>query len=152
LDDAPSSPESLNAYIRSKDLKDLKSAHPNAAWAEETGKGLLFYAKRAEDKSTPAGIINLVSLPESLQFYSSAHNFQQSEATSISTEGVEFSFRAHGDKYTFKAKSTAECSSWVVALEKKIEEAKAMKDEIQGSEGYKKHMEAFGKFASVMPS
>lgn len=64
----------------------------------------------------------------------------------------EFFFKAHGDKHTFKAKSTAERSSWVVALEKKIEEAKAMKDEIQGSEGYKKHMEAFGKRASLMPS
>jgi hypothetical protein len=56
----------------------------------------------------------------------------------------EFFFKAHGDKHTFKAKSTAERSSWVVALEKKIEEAKAMKDEIQGSEGYKKHMESHG--------
>jgi hypothetical protein len=87
-------------------------------------------------------------LPESLQSISSAHNFQQSEATSITTDGEEFFFKAHGDKHTFKAKSTAERSSWVVALEKKIEEAKAMKDEIQGSEGYKKHLEAFGKLAS----
>jgi hypothetical protein len=64
----------------------------------------------------------------------------------------EFFFKAHGDKYTFKAKNTAERSSWVVALEKKIEEAKATKGEIQGSEGYKKHLESFGKFASPMPS
>jgi hypothetical protein len=47
----------LTGYVRGK---DLKSAHPNAAWAQETGKGLLFYAKRVEDKPTPAGIINLV--------------------------------------------------------------------------------------------
>jgi hypothetical protein len=145
LDDAPSTPESLNPYVRSK---DLKSAHPNAAWAQETGKGLLFYAKRAEDKSTPAGIINLVSCQNQLRSIHLAHNFRQSEATIITIDGVEeFFFKVHGDKYTFKAKSTAERSSWVVALEKKIEEAKAMKDEIRGSEGYKKHMEAFGKFA-----
>jgi len=62
---------------------------------------------------------------------------------------VEFFFKVHGDKHTFKAKSIAERSSWVVALEKKIEEAKAIKDEIQGSEGYKKRMEAFGKLASL---
>jgi hypothetical protein len=130
FDDAPSTPESLNSYVRTK---DLKSAHPNAAWAQETGKGLLFYAKRAEDKSTPAGIINL------------------SEATNVLIEGMEeFFFKAHGDKHTFKAKNSEERSSWVATLGKKIEEAKAMKDEIQASEGYKKRMESFGTFASLM--
>lgn len=36
-------------------------AHPIAAWASQTGKGLLFYVKRAEDKLTPQGIFSLVS-------------------------------------------------------------------------------------------
>jgi hypothetical protein len=36
-------------------------ANPTAAWASQTGKGLLFFTKRAEDKATPAGIFNLVS-------------------------------------------------------------------------------------------
>jgi hypothetical protein len=36
-------------------------ANPTAAWATQTGKGLLFFTKRAEDKATPAGIFNLVS-------------------------------------------------------------------------------------------
>lgn len=36
-------------------------ANPTAAWATQTGKGLLFFTKRAEDKATPAGILNLVS-------------------------------------------------------------------------------------------
>lgn len=35
-------------------------ANPTAAWASQTGKGLLFFTKRAEDKATPAGIFNLV--------------------------------------------------------------------------------------------
>lgn len=35
-------------------------ANPTAAWATQTGKGLLFLAKRPEDKATPASIINLV--------------------------------------------------------------------------------------------
>lgn len=35
-------------------------ANPIAAWASQTGKGLLFFTKRAEDKTTPAGIFNLV--------------------------------------------------------------------------------------------
>jgi len=34
--------------------------NPTVAWASQTGKGLLFFAKRAEDKATPAGIFNLV--------------------------------------------------------------------------------------------
>ncbi|KAL4920255.1 Pleckstrin homology domain-containing protein [Aspergillus aurantiobrunneus] len=36
-------------------------ANPIVAWASQTGKGLLFITKRAEDKATPAGIISLVS-------------------------------------------------------------------------------------------
>ena len=31
-------------------------------WATQTGKGLLFYADCEEDKSSPVGIFNLVSL------------------------------------------------------------------------------------------
>lgn len=38
----------------------LSVAHPTAAWASQTGKGLLFFAKRAEDKAHPTGIVNLV--------------------------------------------------------------------------------------------
>lgn len=36
-------------------------ANPIAAWASQTGKGLLFITKRAEDKAHPSSIINLVS-------------------------------------------------------------------------------------------
>jgi hypothetical protein len=36
-------------------------ANPIVAWASQTGKGLLFFTKRPEDKATPAGIISLVS-------------------------------------------------------------------------------------------
>ena len=35
-------------------------ANPIAAWASQTGKGLFFFTKRAEDKATPAGIFGLV--------------------------------------------------------------------------------------------
>lgn len=38
-----------------------KAAHEHSAWAQETGKGVLFYTKRAEDKATPTGLILLVS-------------------------------------------------------------------------------------------
>jgi len=35
-------------------------AHPTAAWASQSGKGLLFFAKHADGKSSPSHIINLV--------------------------------------------------------------------------------------------
>ena len=37
-------------------------ANPNAAHATQTGKGLLFYAKRAEDRGNPQGLFNLVGV------------------------------------------------------------------------------------------
>lgn len=54
----PLTQESVDAYVKSE---KAEVAHPNAAWAQETGKGVLFFAKRAEDKNTPSGIILLVS-------------------------------------------------------------------------------------------
>ena len=52
------------------EAKQLVNFHQNekpavanaiAAWASQTGKGLLFITKRAEDKAHPGHIINLVS-------------------------------------------------------------------------------------------
>ena len=51
-------PESLTSYIHST---KSELVHHNASWAQETGKGILFYSKREEDKATPAGMIMLVS-------------------------------------------------------------------------------------------
>lgn len=53
----PLSQEGVDAYIKTE---KTEIAHHNAAWAQETGKGCLFYSKRAEDKATPSGIILLV--------------------------------------------------------------------------------------------
>jgi hypothetical protein len=58
LSEEPSTADALTNFLRTEKA-DTK--HADAAWARETGKGLLFYTKRAEDKATPAGIINLVS-------------------------------------------------------------------------------------------
>jgi L,D-peptidoglycan transpeptidase YkuD (ErfK/YbiS/YcfS/YnhG family) len=49
--------KSLSVFI----ANEKSAGHPTAAWASQTGKGLLFFAKRAEDKATPTGIFNLVS-------------------------------------------------------------------------------------------
>jgi len=59
-------PKSLATYLKSE---KAEIAHPTAAHAIQTGKGLLFYAKRVEDKAHPAGVLNLVS------FRLLVHNF-----------------------------------------------------------------------------
>jgi hypothetical protein len=52
--------KALSSYLRGE--KDTSSANHNAAWASHTGKGLLFFSKKATDKATPAGLFNLVRL------------------------------------------------------------------------------------------
>jgi len=54
----PIGPDSLGSYLR-EERED--HAYHNVAHASETGKGLLLYSKRQEDKSHPQGILNLVS-------------------------------------------------------------------------------------------
>lgn len=56
--DEPVEPNHLSEYVRAA---KHDSAHHDVAHASQTGKGLLFFAKRAEDKNHPAGILNLVS-------------------------------------------------------------------------------------------
>lgn len=52
-------PHTLSDYLKGEKLEVGKH---NVAHAGQTGKGLLFFAKRSEDKSHPAGILNLVRL------------------------------------------------------------------------------------------
>lgn len=49
--------QNLASYLRGE---EPKIAQPTAAWASQTGKGLLFFAKTAEQKATPAHVFNLV--------------------------------------------------------------------------------------------
>ena len=51
--------KSLSTYLKTE---KPEIGHHNAALATHTGKGLLLFAKREEDKSSPQGILNLVSL------------------------------------------------------------------------------------------
>ncbi|KAL4977501.1 Pleckstrin homology domain-containing protein [Aspergillus desertorum] len=107
-------------------------ANPIVAWASQTGKGLLFFTKRAEDKATPAGIISLADISD------------------VTKEGSnEFLFKLNGHKHTFQASSTAERDSWIAALESKSTEAKAEKDTITSSEGYKAELEKLSKPAAA---
>ncbi|CBF75636.1 hypothetical protein AN3674.2 [Aspergillus nidulans FGSC A4] len=107
-------------------------ANPIVAWASQTGKGLLFFTKRPEDKATPAGIISLADISD------------------VTKEGSnEFLFKLNGHKHTFQASTTAERDSWIAALEAKSTEAKAEKDTITSSEGYKAELEKLSKPAAV---
>jgi hypothetical protein len=122
--------KNLTSYLASE--KSSAAAQRTAAWATQTGKGLLFLTKRAEDKATPAGIFNL------------------SEVSDITKEGSsEFSFKTHGHKHVFQATSTAERDSWVSALNTKSAEAEADKETVTGGEGYKAELEKLTKPAVV---
>ncbi|RFU24486.1 hypothetical protein B7463_g11853, partial [Scytalidium lignicola] len=98
-------------------------AHPIAAWASQTGKGLLFFTKPA-----PTNIFNLADI------------------TDITKEGsTEFLFKVNGQKHTFQASSSVERDSWLAALEAKSTEAKAEKEIVTSSEGYKVELEKLSK-------
>ncbi|KAG8205379.1 putative Conserved lysine-rich protein [Trichophyton interdigitale] len=125
----PVESKQLTSYFQNE---KLSVAHPNAAWASQTGKGLLFFAKRAEDKANPAGIINL------------------SDVTDITKDGNnDFVFKLHGQKHTFQAADADERDSWMAAIEAKSAEGKAAKEEIVGGEGYKSELEKFTKVPVV---
>ncbi|PGH08120.1 hypothetical protein AJ80_07914 [Polytolypa hystricis UAMH7299] len=115
----------LSAYFQNE---KPAVAHPTAAWASQTGKGLLFSAKRAEDKATPAGIINL------------------SDISDLAKDGGnEFHFKVNGHKLVFQASSGTERDSWIAGLEAKVAEANAEKEVVVASEGYKGELEKLTK-------
>ena len=49
--------ENLREYLRGE---KPEVAHSVAAWSSQTGKGLLFFVKHADQKEHPAGVLNLV--------------------------------------------------------------------------------------------
>jgi hypothetical protein len=54
----PIESKSLTSYLCGE---NLEIANHNAAWASQTGRGLLYFNNTAGEKATPAGIFNLVS-------------------------------------------------------------------------------------------
>ncbi|KAH8905937.1 hypothetical protein BR93DRAFT_959605 [Coniochaeta sp. PMI_546] len=120
-----SEPVDTKAASTFKHDKVADVAHHVAAWASETGKGLLFFSERA-DKTAPHGAIQLA------------------EATEPAAEGThKFHFTSKGHKHTFKAGSTAERDNWVSQLKLKIAEAKELAKTIPETETYKKTLESF---------
>jgi hypothetical protein len=47
----------LREYLRGE---KPEVAHSVAAWSTQTGKGLLYFVKHADNKEHPAGVLNLV--------------------------------------------------------------------------------------------
>lgn len=69
----------------------------------------------------------------------------QAYATDLAKDGaLAFAFKLSGHKHTFEAQSAAERDGWFVAVEKAITEAKASKDTIESSEGYKEAKDKIG--------
>lgn len=60
LQEEPIAFDNLATYLKKE---KSETAHSNAAHATTTGKGLLFFAKSADQKATPSGIIKLVRFP-----------------------------------------------------------------------------------------
>lgn len=125
----PVAKDSLSAYLRGE---KADVGHSTAAWATKTGKGILFFAKNAELKATPAGALKLA------------------DASDVTKEGnVAFFFKFHGHKHQFEASSQAERDGWIVSIEKGIEEAKAASDEVTSSDEFKATIEALAKPATA---
>jgi hypothetical protein len=74
----------------------------------------------------------------------------QADAEDIKAAGTsEFTFKLHGHKHKFDAQTGADRDGWLEAVKKIAEEAKAKKDEIVSSEGYK---EALAKLSMSLLS
>jgi hypothetical protein len=126
LSDAAVESQNLDLFLRGE---KPEVAHPIAAWATQTGKGLLFFNKKGDtDRTHPADILPLY------------------EATDLKKEPThQFAFKIGASTHTFKATSDAERDGWYLSIEKAIELAKASKEEIQGQESYTSEVEKLGK-------
>jgi hypothetical protein len=114
----------LREYLRGE---KPEVAHPVAAWSSQTGKGLLYFVKHADQKEHPAGALNLAY------------------ATDLHKDGANaFAFKISGSKHAFEAQTAAERDGWYLAVEKAITDAKEAKDRIESSEGYKEQKEKIG--------
>lgn len=115
----PVESKALSSYLRGEKQQEL--ANKNVAWAASTGKGLLFFSKKASEKATPHGVFNL------------------SEITDITEDGtVAFAFTSGGHKHIFEASTLAERDNWVSVLKAKAAEATELAPTVVESEEYKK--------------
>lgn len=142
--------KSLSNYLRGE--KPEVGNH-NAAWSSQTGKGLLYFNKQAGEKSTPVGLINLVSYTKFPCWYHRrpTNRYYQADITDIKEDGtVEFSFVSHNQKHVFQTANLVDRDNWVAALKEKSTEAKESVETITGSEGYKEQLAGLSKPAVVV--
>ncbi|KAK2625547.1 hypothetical protein QTJ16_004859 [Diplocarpon rosae] len=129
----PVEPKTLSSYLRGE--KSQETANKNVAWASHTGKGLLFFTKKASEKGSPDGIINLSGISD------------------LAEEGSnDFVFSLGGSKHIFKAASLTERDAWVSMLKAKAAEASEIAPSVVESAGYKKAYTDLTKPASVPAS
>ncbi|PPJ53379.1 hypothetical protein CBER1_00997 [Cercospora berteroae] len=126
LSDEAVAPQNLDLYLRGE---KPEISHPVVAWASHTGKGLLFFNKKGETNRTHPS--DVLALYDASDLKKSAQH--------------EFSFKLNGDNHTFKASNDAERDGWYLSIERAIEHAKATKEEIRASEGYKAEIEKLNK-------
>ena len=82
--------------------------------------------------------------------YLSNHS-TQSDASNISSKGYsEFFFELGGHKHVFIASSEAEREGWLASLKAEAEAASDKKEEIHGSEGFKKALDDTSKFIPIV--
>ncbi|KAF2430526.1 hypothetical protein EJ08DRAFT_697270 [Tothia fuscella] len=124
----PVASQELNHYL----AKGKEAAHSTAAWASQTGTGLLYFNKHGEKKDSPTGVLNLA------------------DAEDIKSSGLhEISFKLHNHKHRFEAPE-ADRDSWLAAFKKVAAEAKEKKEEIVNSEGYKEALTKLRPAAAVI--
>ena len=64
----------------------------------------------------------------------------------VAREGFQqFSFKAGNHQHRFEASKSDERDGWIAAIEKGIQEAKDLKEEITNRESYKKNVEEYCK-------
>ncbi|KAF8474690.1 Pleckstrin homology domain-containing protein [Kalaharituber pfeilii] len=127
LQDEPITVENLSNYIK-KEKPEV--AHPTAAYASQTGKGLLFYTKSETQKANPIGIIKLADV---VDVTASGNN--------------KFALKLQNDVWNFEAAAPADRDSWVDTIKGKVTEAKEGVETITSSEGYKSTLDKFSKKA-----
>lgn len=62
----------------------------------------------------------------------------------------DFTFKYHNHKHAFQAANATERDGWLVAIETRQAEAKANREGVVGSEGYKSSLEKFGRSLARM--
>jgi len=129
-DDAIES-DNLGAFLKNSKKEHLEAAQSTAAYATQTGKGLLFYVKNESQKAHPIGIIKLADVTEVTP-----------------TGSNRFSIKLTHEVLDFTTPEN-DCDSWVHTVKLKAAEAKECLEATTSSEGFKAALEKFSKKSAI---